>query len=144
MGDARPYLHPERRCTWWPADGRANGKGAGPLFMEPLTIARWLYPGDVATFARPDIAEMHGTAGALHVEGFRFGPEATLTVELESEEGTETFALDTGQDAFAVTFPLATRLDPRTTVPTSLTLRSAGDDTGFFYVTDLHLLEAEP
>jgi len=144
VGDAQPYLDPERRCSWWPAEGKGTGKSAGPLFMEPLKIARWLYPGDVATFNRPDIAEMHGRATALRVEGFRFGPDAELAIELTSGEVTERFVLDSVQGEIEETFLLATRLDPRTTGAVSLRLQSPADGVGFFYLTDVHLLEAEP
>jgi len=146
VGEARPYLHPERRCIWWPAEGKGTtgGKGAGPLFMEPLRIARWLYPGDHATFSRANIAEMHGAAGALHLEGFRIGPEAELVIELTSGEGTERFVLETVQGEIDETFVLATRLDPRTTGPVSLRLQSPADGEGFVYLTDVHLLEAGP
>jgi hypothetical protein len=143
LREARPYLHPERRCIWWPAEGKGTGKGAGPLFIEPLRTARWLYPGDVATFERTDIAEMHGSAAALHIEGFRIGPDADLAIELTSEEGTESFVLEAKQGEIRGTFPLATRLDPRTTGQVSLRLQSPADGDGFFYLTDVHLLEAE-
>jgi hypothetical protein len=101
-----------------------------------------MYPGDRATFTRADLGEMHATAGRLVVEGYRIGPPATLEIAVETAGSSEPFAGEAEQGPFRWVFPLATPLDPRSVGAVTLRL-AAPDDAGFFYLTEMELLEAE-
>lgn len=91
--------HPQRRCTWWPAqvEDSAVGlttaerkqrprrrKGPPESFFAEQAAVRWLLPGDVATFARDSLVPMHGSAQRLALEGIAPGGAVELQIELRS------------------------------------------------------------
>jgi hypothetical protein len=140
---ARAVLHPDRRCTWWPAARGGGSKGAGPLFMAPLRTARWVYPGDAVTFSRPDLVELHGLGAVLVLEGFRFGSEVDLVATVRAGGAEQRLVVSVAPGAIDAALPLEVPLDPRAAGEVSVTLQADDpDDAGFVYVTALHLAES--
>jgi len=139
-----PVLHPQRRCTHWPAERTATQRGAGPLFMEPLRTARWLLPGDEATFTRRGLPELHGLARTLVLEATRFGPPTALHLEVRTKSGDHRFTLPVKEGTITETLTLPAPLDPVSIGRVRIRMWTEPDDPGLVYVTDLHMAEAAP
>ncbi|HHO54215.1 MAG TPA: hypothetical protein ENK18_25930 [Deltaproteobacteria bacterium] len=144
--------HPQRRCTWWPAEVEdaevgltpaerrrrpRRRKGPPESFFAEQARVRWLLPGDELHLRRRSLIPMHGSARRLTLEGVapsgpstlrievRSGAEVLLQTQLSAQPGAW---LDEGWD-------LAAPLSPRAPVEVIL------GGSGLSMITGLRLLE---
>jgi hypothetical protein len=132
---ALALLDPDRRCDRYSDERVPGGADKRPFLRRSRAEARWLYPGDRATF-RTALVGLHAAAGVIEVQGFSYGQATTsLTVRVADEVlATSDLALD----GSTVTVPLARHVAPHESV--DVEVRS----DGFVQVVRLRLVEPAP
>jgi hypothetical protein len=132
---AKAVLDPERRCDRFSDERVPGGADKRPFLRRSRSEARWLYPGDVATF-RTALAGLHAAAGVIEVQGFSYGPAST---SLAVRAGGDVLATaDIALDGSTVTLPLVRHVAPHESV--EVEVRS----DGFVQLVRLRLVEPAP